>query len=94
MLATLCLRAAIVAFLVQFVYVYDCRKKNGARIDNVAFSPQTGIKKVLGSTRELQARRRDQTLFPIELSLSEIETSAGHSFLGSVRDLTQRKVNN
>ncbi len=52
---------------------------------------KTGNKKVIGTTRELRGCRKDGSLFPIELSLSEIQTELVHGFIGSVRDLTARK---
>jgi PAS domain S-box-containing protein len=50
---------------------------------------QTGIKHVVGVTRQVEARRKDGSIFPVELSVSEIPEL--QIFTGIHRDLTQRK---
>jgi two-component system CheB/CheR fusion protein len=50
---------------------------------------QTGEKHVIGITREVDARRKDGTVFPTELSVSEIKHLK--LFTGIHRDLTERK---
>jgi PAS domain S-box-containing protein len=50
---------------------------------------QTGEKHLIGISREVQARRKDGSIFPTELSVSEI--SHLKLFTGIHRDLTQRK---
>lgn len=52
---------------------------------------RTGIGNVVGRNRELEALHRDGTLFPIELGLAEVERLGEISFIGIVRDITQRK---
>ncbi|MHA7837502.1 MAG: PAS domain-containing sensor histidine kinase [bacterium] len=56
-------------------YMTDSRQKRDSRI--------------LGVTRELQGLRKDGTVFPMELSVSEIEHLG--SFIGIVRDISDRK---
>jgi len=51
----------------------------------------TGQAKIIGSIRELQAVRKDGTLFPIELSISEKCWSGKRGFVGIVRDISERK---
>jgi len=53
---------------------------------------KTGIKRVIGGMRELPARRRDGTIFPIELSVSEVRVGKRSSFTGIIHDLTRRKA--
>ncbi|MCH7938145.1 MAG: GHKL domain-containing protein [Candidatus Marinimicrobia bacterium] len=36
--------------------------------------------------------RKDGTVFPLDLGISEMYTSAGKGFLGTVRDLTEQKI--
>jgi two-component system CheB/CheR fusion protein len=50
---------------------------------------QTGEKHIVGIGREVEARRKDGSIFPVELAVSEIEHLK--LFTGILRDLTQRK---
>ena len=54
----------------------------------------TGDTRVMGKNRELVARRKDGTDFPIELGVVEVDTFAGEVrlFCGFVRDLTHIKA--
>jgi len=53
---------------------------------------ETGEAKIIGIGREVQGKRKDDSLFPMQLSISEIETADGGSyFAGIVRDLTEEK---
>jgi len=51
----------------------------------------TGQAKVIGIGRELFAQRKDKSVFPIELSLSEMVVGDVKKFAGIVRDISQRK---
>ncbi|WP_422385120.1 two-component system sensor histidine kinase NtrB [Roseibium album] len=51
----------------------------------------TGEKKIIGIGREVQAQHKDGTVFPIELSVGEAESSYGRQFIGILRDLRSRK---
>jgi two-component system sensor kinase FixL len=51
----------------------------------------TGKKKIIGIGREVQARHKDGTVFPIELSVGEAATPCGRQFIGILRDLRSRK---
>ena len=52
---------------------------------------KTGIRKIIGSGREVTGRRQDGTLFPIELSVSEMRSAGRRMYTGIVRDITERK---
>ena len=53
---------------------------------------QTGEHKVLGTGfREVEGLRRDGTVFPMEISLSEVRFGKERRFMALVRDITQRK---
>eukprot|EP00978_Attheya_sp_CCMP212_P018869 scaffold52139_cov53-Attheya_sp.AAC.1 len=54
---------------------------------------ETGEKRVMGKRRELMARRKDNSEFPIELGISEVKVVGGNKrlFCGFVRDLTRQK---
>jgi PAS domain S-box-containing protein len=51
----------------------------------------TGVKKIIGIGREVVARRRDGTNFPVELSVAEAHLPVGLLFVGTVRDISERK---
>jgi len=53
---------------------------------------ETGEKKIIGIGREVQARHKDGTVFPIELSVGEAATPCGRQFIGILRDLRSRKL--
>lgn len=52
----------------------------------------TGEAKVIGIGREVVGRRRDGTLFPLQLAVSHTRLSGHHLFTGTMRDLTQEKA--
>jgi len=53
---------------------------------------ETREARIIGIGREVQGKRKDDSLFPMHLSISEIETVGGDSrFAGIVRDLTEEK---
>ena len=53
---------------------------------------QSGKTSVLGSSREVSGRRKDGTLFPIELRLGEVKLEDEHLFIGSMRDISAIKA--
>ncbi len=64
---------------------------------------RTGQRRIIGIGREVAARRKDGTVFPIDLSVGEFradsmqsrrdrDRSSGHGFVGIIRDLTERKT--
>jgi PAS domain S-box-containing protein len=52
---------------------------------------RTGEARIIGIGREVSARRKDGTIFPIDLSVSEIHLADRRIFAGFVRDITERK---
>ena len=52
---------------------------------------QTGEAKIIGSGREVEAVRRDGTIFPAELAVSKSAREGSRLFVGVVHDITQRK---
>ena len=52
---------------------------------------KTGIKRMIGKERELEACRKDGTTFPCTLGLAEVATNGPSRFVGFVRDITFQK---
>ncbi|MFL5357338.1 PAS domain S-box protein [Archangium sp.] len=52
---------------------------------------RTEVRKIIGNGREVQGRRKDGSVFPLELSVSETLLPQGRLFTGMVRDITERK---
>lgn len=48
------------------------------------------VVRIIGRTRELMARRRDGSVFPIELAVGDLSSSGVRRFVGIVRDITER----
>ena len=53
---------------------------------------QTGHRKIIGIGREVIAMRKDGTIFPIDLSVGEVNLPNGRIFTGIMRDLSERKA--
>jgi PAS domain S-box-containing protein len=51
---------------------------------------RTGVKKIIGSGREVTGKRRDGTTFPMGLSVGEARQEGQSIFVGIVHDLTER----
>jgi PAS domain-containing protein len=51
----------------------------------------TGEARILGKRIDLSALRADQTMFPIELTITQIEMPDGPMFTAFIRDTTERK---
>lgn len=48
--------------------------------------------RVLGRRMEMEARKRDGTVFPVELAITESRSADGRFFAASLRDLTERQA--
>lgn len=51
----------------------------------------SGIAHIIGIGREVEGRRKDGSLFPMELAVSEIAQHGQPLYVGMVRDITERK---
>jgi PAS domain S-box-containing protein len=51
----------------------------------------TGEHRIIGINREIAARRKDGSTFPIELAVSEMNIHGARQFVGVVRDISERK---
>ncbi len=54
---------------------------------------RSGRARIIGVGRELTARRRDGSEFPIELTVNEIKLEGRRLFVGMLRDISERKAN-
>ncbi|QVL30382.1 PAS domain S-box protein [Telmatocola sphagniphila] len=53
---------------------------------------RTGEKRIIGIGREVIGRKRDGTLFPIDLAVGESQTPKQRRFVGMIRDISDRKA--
>ncbi|KAL7468265.1 hypothetical protein ACHAXS_008489 [Conticribra weissflogii] len=52
---------------------------------------ETGVKKMIGTEREVEARRKDGSTFPCILGMTEVDNGESRQFVGFVRDITDQK---
>jgi PAS domain S-box-containing protein len=52
---------------------------------------QTGVARIIGIGREVSGKRKDGTVFPMDLSVSEVKFAGRRLFTGFIRDITERK---
>jgi PAS domain S-box-containing protein len=52
----------------------------------------TGEARIIGIRRELVAQRKDGTVFPIYLAVSEVRVGERRTFVGIIRDITEAKL--
>lgn len=64
----------------------------GEHDDYLANYLRTGMKKIIGIGREVSGRRKDGSVFPMELSVGEARDGAESIFVGIIRDITERKA--
>lgn len=86
------------------IFGYDAREVMGQNVRVLMPEPyhsdhdayierylETGIPKIIGIGREVTGQRRDGTVFPMDLSVSEVLLREGRIFTGIVRDITDRR---
>lgn len=52
----------------------------------------TGERHIIGFDRELEARKADKTLFPVNISITETKLDNELFFIGTIRDLTKERA--
>ncbi|WP_454017629.1 hybrid sensor histidine kinase/response regulator [Azospirillum sp. Marseille-Q6669] len=63
-----------------------------AHDDYMAHFRETGERRIIGIGREVEGRRKDGSLFPLELSVAEWHDGRQRLFTGIMRDITARKA--
>ncbi|WP_158969118.1 PAS domain-containing sensor histidine kinase [Paraglaciecola sp. L3A3] len=53
---------------------------------------KTNKSAIIGNGRELEAQRKDGSIFPIHLSVNEIKNQQDRVFVGLIRDITQQRA--
>ena len=59
---------------------------------HIANYVKSNIPKIMGVGRELEAKRKDETIFPIQISISEISHQDGKMFVGLIRDIGAQRL--
>ncbi|MBN9688650.1 MAG: PAS domain S-box protein [Verrucomicrobia bacterium] len=59
--------------------------------DYLASFLRTGQAKIIGIGRELEGQRKDSSVFPMELSVSEVQLGGRRLFTGLIRDISDRR---
>lgn len=86
------------------IFGYPARELTGKNVSVLMPSPhheahdsylanyrRTGQAKIIGIGREVSGRRKDGTIFPMDLSVNEVKLAGRRIFTGFVRDITERK---
>src|SRR5690606_25940221 len=53
---------------------------------------ETGVGQVIGGGREVEGRRKDGSVFPLDLALSALRIADQRLFIGVLRDISERKA--
>jgi len=80
--------AALLGELVEILVPEASRAGHVQQRERYSDAPRT---RPMGSGLELSGRRRDGTTFPIEISLSPVQTADGRLVSASIRDVSARK---
>lgn len=80
--------AEVIGHNVKMLMPDSYRRQHDSYVANYM---RTGQAKIIGIGREVEGRKKDGSIFPMELSIGEIKNSDHSSFVGIVRDISRRK---
>lgn len=89
----------------EHIFGYSCNEVLGKNVSILMGKPhshqhqdhireylRSGKAKIIGIGREVEGKRADGTLFPMDLSVSETILGDRRSFTGLIRDISERKL--
>ncbi|HEY0701540.1 MAG TPA: PAS domain S-box protein [Candidatus Acidoferrales bacterium] len=82
------LRGELVGMPVEILVPHSVHSKHSNHREAYSHAPQP---RSMGAGLHLQGRRKDGTEFPVEISLSPIDTAEGTLISSAIRDVTERK---
>lgn len=53
--------------------------------------PDSGRRQIVGATREVTGQRKDGTIIPLDIAVSEVQVGGKHAFVGLLHDISERK---
>ncbi|CCG41334.1 sensor histidine kinase [Magnetospirillum molischianum] len=64
---------------------------NATHQNHISTYMRTGVRRIIGAGREVRGMRRDGSIFPLDISVTEMRQGDMVTFIGVLRDITQRK---
>jgi methyl-accepting chemotaxis protein len=81
-------REEIIGHNVKNIVPVEHRAVHDSYVDN---NVNTGVNKVVGSSRDLEATKKDGSKFWINLALSKVEVDGQYQFTAFIKDITEQK---
>jgi len=78
----------VIGFNISMLMPTPHREDHDSYLENYK---RTGIRKIIGFEREVNGLRKDGSIFPVSLKVSEVKTEKNHLYVGLMSDLTDKK---